>query len=109
MHIIVMINALICINKNVITCINSTLSELTVEEGDSGFLSEVEEIGGTEETRGEGEERGGGGEGTKERGSGKTTRGEKQGGEDAAVWVRESEGEEKKGEFSWKATSIEVT
>ena len=82
--------------------------ELIVEERDNGFLSVVEEIGRTEETR-EGEERGGGGEGTKERGSGKTTRGEKLGGRDAAPWVRESEGEEKKGEFSWKVTSVEVT
>ena len=80
-----------------------------MEEGDNRFLSGVEEIGGTEETRGEGEEREGGGEETKERGSGKTTRGEKLGGEDASAWVRESEGEEKKGEFSWKVTSAEVT
>ena len=36
-------------------------------------------------------------------------RGEKLGGRDASVGVEESEGEEKKGESSWKVTSAEVT
>ena len=41
--------------------------------------------------------------GTKGRGSRKTTRGEKLGG-DVVVGVGESEGEEKKGESSWNVT-----
>ena len=75
-----------------------------MEEGDNGSVCGAEEVGRIEETQGEGEERGCGGEGTKGRGFGKTTRGEKQGEGDAAAGVRESEGEEKTAESSLKVT-----
>ena len=72
--------------------------ELTMEEGHNGSVSGSEEVGRIKETQGEGEERGGGGEGTKGRGLGKTVRGEKPSEGDAAVGLGESEVEEKKGE-----------
>ena len=80
-----------------------------MEEGDNRYVCEADEVGGAKETRGEGEERGGGGSGAKGRGSGKTTRGEKPGGGDTIAEFKESEGEEKKGESSWKVTLAKVT
>ena len=71
--------------------------ELILEEGNNRFISRVEEMHGTKETRGEEEERGSGGEGTKGRGSIMTTRGGKPCKGDVAMGVRESK-KEKKGE-----------
>ena len=81
-----------------------------MEEGDNRSISKAEEVGRTEETRGEGEERegGGGGERNKGRGSRKTMKGEKPGGGDATIGVRESKGDEKERESSWKVTSAKV-
>ena len=72
--------------------------ELIVEEGVNVSVSGAEEICGTEKIGGEGEGRGSGGEGFKGRKSGMTTRGDKPNGGDAVARVRESEGDENKGE-----------
>ena len=85
--------------------------EVAVEWGDRGSISRAEEIDKTEKTGGNREkrERVCGGEGIEGRRSAMTTKGGKLGGGDATSGVGEREEEEKKGESSWKVTSVEVT
>ena len=67
---------------------------------DRGFVSRLEETRKIEDTRGEGEERESGGEGTEGQGLTMTTKGGKPSKGDTSAGVRESEGEEKKREYT---------